>query len=74
MLMTKKVFELAKELNISNKEILTKAEELGIKVKTHVSILSDENVKKLRDSVQAGKQAAKAKNSVGKHLFFLQEY
>ena len=66
--MTKKVFELAKELNISNKEILTKADELGIKVKTHVSILSDENIKKIKDAVHAGKQAAKAKNSVGKPI------
>ena len=43
-----KVFELAKELNIDNKEIIQTAQDLGIQVKSHLSVLSDNDVEILK--------------------------
>ena len=43
-----KLYELAKELNLTSKELLNKANELGIAVKSHLSNLQDEDVEKLR--------------------------
>ena len=44
-----KVFELAKELNIDNKEIIQTAQDLGIQVKSHLSVLSDNDVEILKE-------------------------
>ena len=46
--MTKKVHELAKELNISSKELQEKAMQLGISVTSHMSVLSDAEVDKIK--------------------------
>lgn len=46
--MTKKVHELAKELNISSKELQEKAAQLGISVTSHMSVLSDADVDKIK--------------------------
>ena len=45
-----KIYELAKELNLTSKDLISKAEELGIKVKSHLSSLEDDEVEKLRNS------------------------
>ena len=45
--MTKKVYELAKEMNITSKELLEKAHQLGIEVKSHMSALSDADIDKI---------------------------
>ena len=45
--MTKKVHELAKEMNITSKELLEKAHQLGIDVKSHMSALSDADIDKI---------------------------
>ena len=42
-----KVFELAKKLNKKSKEILSAAEFLNIKVKSHLSTLNKEEVRKI---------------------------
>jgi len=42
-----KVHELAKKMGISSKEVLEKAKQLGIDVKSHLSILEDEDAKKI---------------------------
>ena len=39
--MAMKVHELAKEMNLNSKDILERAEKLGISVKSHMSVLSD---------------------------------
>ncbi|MDI6604867.1 MAG: translation initiation factor IF-2 [Thermoanaerobacteraceae bacterium] len=39
-----RVYELARELNISSKDLILKLNELGIKVKNHMSTLEDEEV------------------------------
>jgi len=49
-----KVFELAKELNIDNKEIIQTAQDLGIQVKSHLSVLSDNDVEILREYLIEG--------------------
>ncbi|MEA4973366.1 MAG: translation initiation factor IF-2 [Candidatus Metalachnospira sp.] len=40
----KRVYEVAKQLNISNKELIDKLKELGIEVNNHMSSIDDENV------------------------------
>lgn len=45
--MAKKVYELAKEMGITSKELQAKAEKLGIAVKSHMSGLSDADIEKL---------------------------
>ncbi len=45
--MAKKVHELAKEMNLSSKELLEKAHQLGINVTSHMSVLSDADIDKL---------------------------
>ena len=46
--MTKKVHELAKELNVSSKELHEKAGQLGISVSSHMSVLSDADIVKIK--------------------------
>ena len=40
--MSKRVHELAKELNRSNKEVLAALAEKNVEVKSHMSVLSEE--------------------------------
>jgi len=49
-----KVFELAKELNIESKEVVETAQNLGIQVKSHLSVLSDNDVEILREYLIEG--------------------
>ncbi|MBR5315903.1 MAG: translation initiation factor IF-2 N-terminal domain-containing protein, partial [Firmicutes bacterium] len=46
--MAKKVHELAKEMNLTSKEVLAKAHDLGITVKSHMSVLSDTDIDKIK--------------------------
>ncbi|MCH3954817.1 MAG: translation initiation factor IF-2 [Eubacterium sp.] len=61
--MTKKVFELARELGVSSKELLSKAGELGIKVKTHASLLSDAEVGRLTEKFSGSDAKSKQKSA-----------
>lgn len=60
-----KLYELAKEMDVSSKELLEQAKEMGINIKSHLSVISDEDVKNLQDKYQrkgssnAGKKAEK---------------
>lgn len=49
--MAKRVYELAKELGLDNKEILSRLRELQIQVKSHMSILEPAEVEKLKQSL-----------------------
>ncbi len=49
----KRVYELAKELGIENKELITRLEKLGISVKSHSSSLEDSDVERLKRDVHA---------------------
>ena len=57
--MPKKVYELAKEMGVTSKELLDKAAELGIDAKNHMSVVSDTDAKRLmaRPSRPAGNPA-----------------
>ena len=46
--MTKKVHELAKEMNISSKELQGRAARLGISVSSHMSVLSDADIDRIK--------------------------
>lgn len=47
-----KVHELAKELDLSSKEIIEKATALNIEIKSHLSSLEDSEVEKIKKSLQ----------------------
>lgn len=44
-----KVFELAKELNIENKEVIKIAQDLGHEIKSHMNILEDNQVQNIKE-------------------------
>ena len=44
----KRVHELAKELNIDNKELINKLTEMGITVKSHMSALEDKDIQNIQ--------------------------
>ena len=57
-----KVYELAKELNKTSKEIIAIAQELGLDVKTHMTALEEDAIQKIKESVK-GVKVTKTKNS-----------
>jgi len=62
-----KVFELSKELNIENKDLLKIISDLDIEVKSHLSVLTDEQVEIIKQSigdVQKDEVKAKAETKV----------
>ena len=46
-----RVYELSKDLNKSNNEILNVAKGLGISVKSHASSITEEEAQKIRDRI-----------------------
>ncbi len=50
-----KIHEIAKEFDLTSKEIIEKAEKLGIKVKNHLSSIDDEVAEKIRTSIKKKK-------------------
>ena len=51
-----RVYELAKELQMSNKELVAKLQEMGYQVKSHSSTIEEFEVKDIRDRL-AGKKS-----------------
>lgn len=45
-----KVHELAKELDVGSKELIEKINELGIEVKSHLNVLDEDQVEKIRNN------------------------
>lgn len=59
--MTKRIYELAKELDVSSKDLVSAAEKAGLDVKNHMSTIDDKAVKTLTNAVKpAAKIAPKA--------------
>ena len=56
-----KIHELAKELNMSSKDMLDKINSMGIEAKSHMSVLSDMDVIAIRNTVLRGKSGAETK-------------
>ena len=53
---TVRVYDLAKELNLPNKEVIEKLDtKLGVKVKSHSSVISESQAKKLKELLQEPK-------------------
>ena len=46
-----KLYELAKEMDVSSKDLLEQAKEMGINIKSHLSVISDDDVKNLKEKV-----------------------
>lgn len=52
-----RVYELAKEFNMENKELISRLEKLGIAVKSHSSTLEDHEVNRVREEFSLGKRS-----------------
>lgn len=61
-----KVYELAKKLDKTSKDIIAIAQELGIEVKSHMSSIEEEMVKKIEDKVNGVKTTKKKEEKVSK--------
>ncbi len=57
--MSKKIHELAKELGMKSRDVVEKAQEIGLSVKTHSSAISPDDEKKLRAAIGADSEAEK---------------
>ncbi|MDF2866515.1 MAG: translation initiation factor [Clostridia bacterium] len=58
-----KVHELAKELNLSNSELIGKLKSIGIEVKSHLSALTDEEYNKFRGATKSSKDMIEPKKN-----------
>ena len=56
-----KLYELAKEMDVSSKDLLEQAKEIGINIKSHLSVISDEDVKNLKSRYQREDTTAESK-------------
>ena len=56
-----KIHELAKELNMTSKDMLDKINSMGIDAKSHMSVLSDIDVISIRNTVLRGKSGSETK-------------
>ena len=75
-----KVHELAKEFGISSNELIKKANDLGIKVTSHMNIINDDQVEVIKKHIldtqnskkksNKNKMSKKAKNEVKKERTF----
>ncbi|RRG18198.1 translation initiation factor IF-2 [Weissella viridescens] len=58
--MTKRIYELAKELNVSSKDLVSEAESAGFDVKNHMSTINDNQEKDLKQRVQKSQSNQKS--------------
>ena len=64
----KRVYEFAKEVNQSSKDVVEKAQTLGIDVKNHMGSLSGDDESKLKQAFSSKpKQNTQAKPSANQH-------
>ena len=61
--MTKRIYELAKDLNVSSKDLVSIANKANMSVKNHMSTLDDKAVKTLTNAVKKNNSSAKAKTT-----------
>ena len=57
-----KIYEIAKKLNLTSKEVLEMAQKLNIDVKSHMSGVEEEEAKKIEAQKTLQKQQKKKKN------------
>ena len=53
----KRVYELAKELGMENKDLIAKLERIGIAVKSHSSTLEEHDIERILQELKAGEPA-----------------
>jgi len=63
-----KLYDLAKELNLTSKELLNIAVKKGIKVKSHLSSLEDDQIELLKNSVSKDKEENNASKEINKKM------
>lgn len=56
-----KIHEIAKELNLASKDVIAKANELNIQVKSHLSGVTEEEASKIKGALTGKKAASKKK-------------
>ncbi|MCI1290674.1 MAG: translation initiation factor IF-2 [Lactobacillus sp.] len=61
----KRIYELAKELDIDNKILLNRAKKLGFDVKSHMSTLLDSQVAELKKNMQSAQNNKQTDKSAG---------
>jgi translation initiation factor IF-2 len=61
-----RVHELAKELNVGNKDLIERILRLGIQVKNHMSTLSDTAVQKIREHLDTTKAQVVEEKRIGR--------
>jgi len=59
----KRIYELAKELNISSKKLLDMANEKGFSAKNHMSTLGENEERQIRDSLKSNTKATAQNNT-----------
>ena len=59
-----KVYELSKELNIPNKELVQFIQSLGIDVKHHLGVISDEDVDRIKSALAKQDKVVKPKKEM----------
>ncbi len=55
----KRIYELAKEMNKSSKDVVEKAQQLGIDVKNHMGAITSSDEKKLQQAFKNHKEISK---------------
>ncbi|RLA96935.1 MAG: hypothetical protein DRG83_16695, partial [Deltaproteobacteria bacterium] len=63
-----RIHELAKELQITSKELIDKVASLGISVKNHMSTLEDEDVGRLRSMYQDSSDMIIEEKRIGRRV------
>ena len=61
-----KIHEIAKELGLESKEVVAKAQELGMEVKSHMSTVDDEQANKIRENYNKKEKKATKQEESGK--------
>ena len=58
--MTKRIYELAKDLNVSSKDLVSIANKANMSVKNHMSTLDDKAIQTLTNAVKKNNNSAKS--------------
>ena len=61
-----KIYDIAKELGLTSKEVIEIAQKLNIEAKSHLSSLEDEEVKRIKENAGKEKTVKKEKSSAVK--------
>ena len=63
-----RVYELAKELGMSSKDLIEKMKELDLNVSSHMSSLESEEAKMIKELFEEDKEVSKEKKNIDKDI------